>query len=279
MKSDIIGDFLIKKNELANSNNFDISVISEYPGVYEVIRVIEGVPLFLEEHINRFRYSARLLGYELNYTDKKIIEYINVLIEQNKIKNMNIKIVINALNKPLQNLYAFFIESHYPSNEQKMLGVPVILYNAERENPNAKSTNLSIRENINVKIKNSNAYEALLVNKNSEITEGSRSNVFFIKKDIVYTSPIKNVLPGVTRAQIIDICKNNKIELIEASINIDFLNQTDALFLTGTSPSVLPICSVDNKSFNSSNNELVKKISYYYDNKAKAYITKLDSSL
>ena len=84
------------------------------------------------------------------------------------------------------------------------------LYFGERENPNAKIINLSFREKVNKKIREKNAYEAILVDRKGYITEGSKSNIFMIKDNMLLTSPVKAVLPGVTRGEIIDIAEEVK---------------------------------------------------------------------
>jgi branched-chain amino acid aminotransferase len=272
MSGDIIGDYVIHNKKAVNADDFDYSLTSKYPGIYEVIRIIDGVPLFLEKHLERFRSSSNLLGYDIKEPDESIKETIKNLLDANKLKVGNIKLVINSLDKSPQDSYAFVIKSRYPSKEEINNGVPAVLFSAERSNPNAKTTDLKIREKINQKISESNAYEAILVNKNGEITEGSKSNIFFIKGESIYTSPIKDVLPGVTRGYVLDICKSLGLNIHEAAVNTDFLNECDGLFLTGTSPQVLPISSVDGKTFLSPGNAVITSIRKAYENLVENYI-------
>jgi len=99
-----------------------------------------------------------------------------------------------------------------------------------------------------------------LVDRNGNLTEGSKSNIFMIKGNEVYTAPLENVLPGVTRGVIIEILKDLHVDFQEKSINESEIKELDALFISGTSPKVLPINKVDNIEFQSSENEMVNRI-------------------
>ena len=93
------------------------------------------------------------------------------------------------------------------------------------------------------------AYEAILVNENNLITEGSRSNIFFLKGENLVTAPDNVILNGITRKNILDICAENGIEVRFECVNAARIKEYDAVFMTGTSPMVLPFCCIDNESF------------------------------
>jgi branched-chain amino acid aminotransferase len=101
-----------------------------------------------------------------------------------------------------------------------------------------------LRDATDKAIKSGDLYEVFLVNRDGIITEGSRSNVFFIKNGEVYTSPTDTVLPGVTRTIIIRIIEEAGIPLHYCSIKQDELAGFDSAFISGTSPKVLPVASI-----------------------------------
>lgn len=272
MKSEAILDYVIVNGEKIKTGDFDYEKAKKYPGIYEVVRVIDGVPLFVEKHLERFRSSSMLLGHEINVDDSRLIDNIKALSEINDCKNGNVKIIINNLDKSSQDTYVFFIKSSYPTPSQIEEGVPVILYFGERHTPNAKTTDLSLREKINMKLAETGAYEALLVSKDNTITEGSRSNVFFVKGDKLYTSPTKKVLPGVTRGYILDICRDLNYEVIEESITLSFIKDIYGLFITGTSPQVLPVSMIDKRSIPSASNVIIRKIRETYEKAVEDYV-------
>lgn len=273
MEKEIASVYILYNGQPIETDKFDYTKTKKYPGVYEVIRVIDGVPLFTERHFIRFRSSAKLLGFQLNVSDKILLDQMSKLINVTNNKNGNIKIIINNLDKPEPDTYVYFMKHKYPTKDEILHGVPVTLFHGERNNPNAKTTDLAIREKINEKIKTLGAYEALLVNKNNEITEGSRSNIFAVKGTTVYTPPTKSVLPGVTRGYIMDICKELKREVVESPISLNMLHNLDGLFLTGTSPQVLPISSVDEVPFESASNPVIREIREAYESLVAKYVS------
>jgi branched-chain amino acid aminotransferase len=150
-------------------------------------------------------------------------------------------------------------------------GVKTILYFGERDNPNAKIVNENFREKVNREIKENNAYEAILVDSNGYITEGSRSNIFMIKGNKLLTSPVKAVLPGITRGEVIALAERLKIEVEEIEYKYLDINKLDGMFISGTSPKVLPIKQVNDISLNV-NNAIIKRLMQEYDDEINEYI-------
>ena len=106
-------------------------------------------------------------------------------------------------------------------------------------------------------------YEILLVDKEGYITEGSRSNVFFVQGQTLYTSPSAYVLPGTSRKRVFDICNEQGISLLEQRIALKEIGQFDAAFLTGTSPLILPLNCID-KTVYSTHNPLMRRLMEHY---------------
>jgi branched-chain amino acid aminotransferase len=142
----------------------------------------------------------------------------------------------------------------------------------ERSNPNAKIINNNFRSETDEKIKASKSYEAILVDRNNYITEGSRSNIFMVKDNCVVTAPLEAVLPGITREIIIEICKKEQINFFEENVSFKQISDLDALFITGTSPKILPISKVDDFVFKSSTNIIVQSIMRHYNRIIEEYI-------
>ncbi len=242
------------------------------PSIYEVIRVIDGVALFMEDHILRMRKSSEILGYTIHKTNKEIEENIYKLITENETYNMNIKLLCSNLDKKEQTFLAYFIKSSYPEKETYQKGIHTILYSSERKNPNAKVINTDFRQRVNDEIKKQGAYEALLVNEQGNITEGSRSNMFFVKGDKVYTAPAGEVLLGITRNEIMKACKVRQIEVIERDIKVVELKEFDGAFMTGTSVNALPITTINDIEYDSVNNKVINTISKEFLYNIKQYI-------
>ncbi len=134
----------------------------------------------------------------------------------------------------------------------------------ERANPNIKSYQKELKDNVARIMEENNAFEAILINHDDTVSEGSKSNVFFVKGNKLITSPDSAVLLGVTRSKVISVCMGNSIEVEKRIIKFDEIKNFDGAFITGTSNDVLPIRTIDDMFFNSSENEVVKRVSELY---------------
>ncbi|MGL4773745.1 MAG: aminotransferase class IV [Clostridium sp.] len=261
-----VNKYFIKNNEKKISSELNYSKDGEI--IYEVLRVIDGVPLFLEEHYERMKNTFNKKSVELKFTLEECKESIYKLCKVNDVLVGNVKIIY-PINEG--NIYYFFIPHSYPTAEMYEKGVKTILYFGERNNPNEKIVNNSFRENVNKEIKENNAFEAILVDRDGYVTEGSRSNIFFIKGDELITSPVENVLPGVTRKNIIDVAKAEGVKIVEKRIHYKELKEYDVLFISGTSPKILPISEVLIEKFDI-NNRLLRCLMDSFNKKISNYI-------
>lgn len=272
MKPEAIKDYFLVNGQVESTINIEIFERIKNPPIYEVVRVINKVPLFLEDHLDRMRKSANIVDYHIERKDKEIEEDIRELINRNGIENLNVKLLCTDIERMGQVFLAYFMKSFYPPEEYYKEGIHTILFHYERENPNAKIQMASFREEVARELEKNNAFEALLVNKDGYIPEGSRSNMFFVKRDRIYTAPKGDVLLGITRKYILQVCEELNIKIIEENIHMEDLKKLDGAFMSGTSVNVLPISSVDDIKLDSVNNRIIKEVNNLYVNKMKAYI-------
>lgn len=239
---------LTNRGVYQKSISFENKIKSSQP-VYEVIRIIDGTPLFLKEHFGRLNHSLQIQDWKPAMEFEEFVNQIHQLIKLNQKKNGNIR--FEYFTSGDENSWVFsFIPHSYPTAKDYQNGVQTDLIFDERENPNAKVIQNEIRERSNKMITAHNLFEVLLVDRKGMITEGSRSNVFFVKDEIFYTAPSSMVLVGITRQKVIECLKILKFIFIEEAVSTNQLAQFDAAFLTGTSPKVLPIRSIGNQEFN-----------------------------
>lgn len=217
--------------------------------MYEVIRMINGTPVFFYDHIERLKNSVSLQKREMATDTDGLRRYILKLTDSEKLKEVNLKIVFNY-SESSSDFFIYFIEPIYPSENHYKTGVKGILFNAERKDPASKVINHKLRSDIYHKLILEGAYEALLVDHKNRITEGSRSNIFFIRDNTLFTAPEELILNGITRKYIIEICREKNIRVIFEPVNANETEQYDSVFMSGTSPMVLPFSSVNDCSFN-----------------------------
>jgi branched-chain amino acid aminotransferase len=238
--------------------------IPEAGDLYEVLRVKNGVCLFAADHLLRLMDSVKLSGHK-NHPDPVLIHTMIVgLIQRNQLVSGNIKLVYRVKSSPPV-LSGYCIPFSYPHREEYSLGVKTSLYNVVRINPNVKMLNPDIRNRIRTFIAENHIFEALLVNNNEEILEGSQSNLFFISTGVVWTAPDALILKGITRQKVIQLCAGHGIPFIEKTVSIRELDRVSAVFITGTSPKLLPVQQIGSRTFRV-DDPVMRKLMQLYDN-------------
>lgn len=237
--------------------------------IYEVIRVINGVPLFLEDHLKRFYHSSWLLHLQIPLNEAEVHSSLIQLIKSNEIKEGNIR--FSYCFRPCGRFQAFYIPHFYPTAEMVISGVNCGLYQALRHDPNVKTVQAGIRQGADKLMAENGWYEVLLVNEDGRISEGSRSNVFFVKDGALITAPDEEILPGITRKKVIELAIQNGIPVKYESINSAALSEVESVFLTGTSPKVLPVRRVGDLLFRI-DHPLVQKLIEDYNDLIERYI-------
>lgn len=269
--ADHVGSFYILNGSIESTSDMQEVDAQKFKVVYEVIRIIDRVPLYLEDHYKRLENSLGLIGFSSALSLAELKEQIVKLVDANQLQNCNVKL-IQYHREGKQNYMLYISKSYYPSREEVNVGVSVGLFRWVRHDPNAKVVNERYKEEVARKMKESNSFELLLVDDEERITEGSRSNVFFIKGSKAYTAPGELVLKGITRQYIMDACARVGVEVVEGLTAVKELEDTDGLFISGTSIKVLPVSRVDNRQYASAANPVVVAIRNEFDKMIQDYL-------
>lgn len=264
------GLYYSENTALKNIASLDPALFNRGISLYEVLRVQDSCCLFLEDHLQRLQESVHLSGFTYAVDLSRFRGLLGNLIYKNDLSQGNIKLVLHFMAPDSPALYAYFIPHAYPVPSMYAEGVDTALFRASRSNPNVKRLVPEIREKINHILLAKNLYEVLLV-KNNYITEGSRSNVFFIQGERVITPPGDQVLKGITRHKVIALCNKLNYQLFEESVSVGQLQEMDAVFLTGTSPKILGIRRIGSVAFTVTN-PIMNSLAKAYDSLIAAYI-------
>ncbi|MDX9696761.1 MAG: aminotransferase class IV [Bacteroidales bacterium] len=265
--------YYIHNNKIQTCDNFNEDLLKLGVSVYEVIRIENGVAIFVDDHLERLFNSANILKLKISEDSMQIKSTIRKLIEINRTKLGKIKILIHfdSVSKMQQNILFYFNPHHFPTAEELSKGVSVGFCEAMRDVPNAKMHNTETRRKANQVIAEKKLFEALLVDNEGYITEGSRSNVLFIKENTVFSAPEHDILQGIARKNVKRICIKNNIKFVERRIHKDDLSRMEALFLTGTSLKILPVTNLEFYTFSTSNT-LLSRLMALYDKSIDDYI-------
>jgi branched-chain amino acid aminotransferase len=230
---------------------------------YEVIRTKKGVPLFFHDHLKRLCRGISTRYEPDPGLTRKIKDGFQALVRTESFAEINVRITVTFTGHEYS-IHICYIPSSYPSDEIISKGARLILFHAERFYPVVKLLNNRLRMTVDSELERHKAYEALLVDRDGYITEGSRSNVFFLSEDgVIHTAPDNMVLSGITRQKVIEICTGENLELIFRAVRVNDLHRFKSVFITGTSPMVLPVYSIDNQCYNV-NNPVVEEIRMKY---------------
>lgn len=213
--------------------------------VYESLKVSGGVPLFVEEHIERFFDSARILDLSHPFYAQEIEESIEALVKADSVEEGTIKLLLVGGVEPLYIIYTAPLEKYSP--EQYSGGIKVITYPGERVLPRAKSNCLLLNYMAGREAARKGALEALLVDRKGMVTEGTRSNLFAVTPRGVLVTAEEDVLYGVTRTHILEIARSNGIDVRFGKIDKRKVTAGaySELFISSTSMGAMPVAVVD----------------------------------
>ena len=232
--------------------------------IYEVIRFMDGKPLFLHDHLNRLISSARKAEYRIPDI-RKLKEGIRLFSRRVDLTEGNIKTLLCFdKEKSSFSVYVYQVHHRYPTGEDYETGVVVATESMERTEPNVKKWNPEMRQKTERLKGEKDIYEVLMVDSKGNITEGSKSNIFMIMGDSLVTPPDEVVLPGITRKKVIALCFDLKIPVRFENLPYQNLTSYSGAFLSGTSPKILPLRKIDNHTFDVSQ-PLIKKLMNAYD--------------
>jgi branched-chain amino acid aminotransferase len=181
------------------------------------------------------------------------------LLEANGLTHTNLLIVLD----PRGWCRAYTLETHYPELRVYQEGISVQTVEITRSDPQAKVMKPSQRTLVDGLLATTGMYELLLVNSAGHITEGSRSNVFFVCGNELVTAPESVVLVGITRQYVLHICSTLGLVICEKALTIPEAKLADAAFITGTTPKVMPIRYLNGQQFNHKHPKLLQIMEVY----------------
>ncbi len=235
-------------------------------GIFEGIRAYSNKKdtyIFrLKEHYDRFYNSAKVAFIKLPYTQKILEEATIKLLKKNGLKDCYIRplafigegaIGINPGSNKVNIIIAAFKWGTYLGDEGVRKGIRTKISSFARMGVNSFMTKSKISGNyINSVFAKREALlsgydEALMLDTDGYVAEGTGENIFIVRDGVIKTTPITTVLEGITRNCVLSIAKNNNIKVIEQKFTRDELYIADEVFLSGTAAEITPVREVDNR--------------------------------
>ena len=231
-------------------------------GVFEGIRCYEteqGPAIFkLKEHIDRLYYSADCLNMKIKFSKEEIINAVKETVKANNLKSGYIRpLIIYGYGKMGVNPKGAPVNcsiSMWPWG--KYLGEGAIRVKTSKYcRIHPKSTYMGAKicghyaNSIlaSIEVKDAGYDEALLLDYKGDVAEGPGENLFLIKDGKLITPSLGTILTGITRASVIQLAKDNGIEVEEKTLKLDDIYNADEALFTGTAAEVTSIGSLDDK--------------------------------
>lgn len=225
----------------------DLSILRGY-GIFDFFRTVNSRPVFLEDHLNRFYFSASEMNLEVGLDRDELTALIQQLIYRNEIPDSGIRMTLTggysedgySLARP--NL--LITQAPFTFNKENFnKGTRLVTYQHQRQLPQVKTIDYLMAIHLQNFIRENDADDVLYYNEN-EICECPRSNFFMVTKNDEILTPANNILKGITRKKILGLdgfnCK-------EAIIKRDDILEIKEAFITSTTKNVLPVLKIDGK--------------------------------
>lgn len=227
----------------------DLGIVRGY-GVFDFLRTYNRVPFKLQEHVQRLQNSANLIGLSLPWSTEEIAAIAKNTLERNHFPEANIRIVVTGgysadfITPSGQPSLMVIITpvSQYPKNYYEQ-GIKVITVQTERFLPKSKSLSYISAISALQQAKLNQAVEALYVNQQGQVLEGTTTN-FFVFRGSQLITPKKNILKGITRDVVLELAKN-QFEIVEQPIDYSDLSDFDEAFITSSTKEIMPVVQID----------------------------------
>lgn len=272
-------------NQFVEGNQARVSIFDRGflfgDGIFETLRVYDSRPLFLARHLQRLHQSCELLRLPLPTPEPEWEALLQELVERNNLQHTMIRITISRgvgglgpdpagcsdptiviFPRPLPQL----------TKDQKKHGVNLTILNTRRQPSCALPSHMKSLNYLNNILAKQEAVEAhtfdgLLLNTDGYLAECTTSNFFFVKDQCLHTPSLQcGILPGITREVVLELAKEERMEVQEGMYLPEDLWDADEVFLTNTGFGVLPVTTIETRPLTSSRERsMTKTIQHMYE--------------
>ena len=233
----------------------DLGVTAGY-GLFETLRVYDGEPFLVEEHVERLLNSTRELSFPGIGEKETLIKSIYRYVEQTGRPSLAIRISVTFGNEAEAAAPAIFFSNreipYRPREYEEGIVAAFSPYRKNEYSPLAFHKTFNQMENIlslkQSQEKNKKVKECIFLNTSGYLAEGSKSNLFFGRGGVVYTPAVEcGLLPGITRRRVMELLRRQGIEVMEGKYRSEELYESDEVFCTNSLMEVMPVVKVDEK--------------------------------
>lgn len=224
--------------------------------VFEGIRVYGGVPFRLEEHIERLRKSAQLIGYELPFSSSELQIATKRVIEAEQVSDGYVRPIawrgaevmgVASRGVSVQVAIAAWPWPNVFGDSAREIGISLQLSSLARSSLNARLAHAKVAANyvVSTLARDLAAAEgfddALLLDEHGNAAEASGANLFVVRGGRLFTPPPASFLDGITRRVVLGLARELSIPVAEVPLPLQAVFDADEVFLTGTAYEVQPV--------------------------------------
>lgn len=247
-------------------------------GIFDYFVVVQGVPLFFDDYLDRFEHSAQFMDLQIPLSRAAMKKRILDLIAANKTLDCAIKIILTGgfsedgyTPASTPNLFILPMPAIKHGAREMEQGFRLMTVNYVRDLPEVKSLNYMMSLIVQKEMKNRGAQD-ILYYKNGRISESSRSNFFIVKDDNTVVTPAKDILWGITRKQIMELAKAH-FQLEVRDITLSEVLSAKEAFLTSSSKGALAVVNIDGQPIgNGQQGAVTKALDELYNQHSEHYV-------
>jgi len=227
-------------------------------GLFETMRVANGKPFRCAQHLERLTRGADFLKIKLPFTPGEIQKFAGELIEQNKLAEAILRVTLTrgagARGYSPKNsgppTLAMTLHPLPPVNADEPVQWSLVTSSFRLPAGDALASFKTTSKILNVlaraEAEEQGADEALLLNANGEVAETAGGNIFWVYQDKICTVPTgRGVLPGITRAVVLELCQSLGLETNKRVIKPEQLRNAEGIFVTQSALGIVPVVAFD----------------------------------
>lgn len=228
-------------------------------GLFETLRTYHKKPFRLEDHVARLSNSSKYFDIPFHHTFQQIGQIIEQLIMQNSLKDAYIRMTLSRgttahgliphhLCDPTFVIHAKPLTPCLPAWYTTGLSLMTSSFRRSDTCPISGHKTLNFLTNYLVKKEavDRGYHDAIILNTNNQVTECAVSNVFIVEKNAVITPALKtNILPGITRKIILELCRKSGICVSEEAFGLERIFAAEEVFVTNSLLEVMPVSKID----------------------------------
>ena len=249
-------------------------------GVWEGLRVHKGRIAFLDRHLDRLFEGAKAIAMDIGLSREDLTRRLYDTLDANKMAegvHMRLMVTRGVRSTPYQDPRVvvggatIVIIAEYKEPEPAVVekGIRLFTVHVRRGDPAVQDPKLNSHSKLNcitacIQAAQAGADEALMLDPHGFVATCNSTHFFIVRKGEVWTSSGDYCLGGITRANVIDLCRENGIPVFEKNFSLTDVYGAEEAFVTGTFAGLVPVREVDGRHFTDGRGPMVERLQGLY---------------